>query len=245
MSTLARRRVLTSLAGLPLAAVLADPRLAAAAAAGLETVSLTTAGGKAVKAALALPTSTPASAVLLVHEWWGLNDQIKSVAAELAKEGYVALAVDLYDGKVADNRDDARNYMLQRMWYAQSLDRFAFVGKRVQNPENLQRVAELFVDRWTPAVIVYFALYVGLSTVDTICTFVFMKSGSAVELNPILRPLLEEHPLVFLLSKTTLALVPFLVVSRFQMFRLGKVLLPLTVLAYLMLDLYWVVILSG
>ena len=37
MSSLARRHVLTSLAGLPLAAVLADPRLAAAAAAGLET----------------------------------------------------------------------------------------------------------------------------------------------------------------------------------------------------------------
>ncbi len=113
MSTLARRQVLTSLAGLPLAAVLADPRLAAAAAAGLETVAITTKGGKTVNAALALPASTPAAAVLLVHEWWGLNDQIKSVAAELAKEGYVALAVDLYDGKVADTREDAKSYMQQ------------------------------------------------------------------------------------------------------------------------------------
>lgn len=45
---------------------------------------------------------TPAPAVPLVHEWWGLNDQIKSVAAALARKGLVALAVDLYDGGVAE-----------------------------------------------------------------------------------------------------------------------------------------------
>ncbi|MFQ5775910.1 MAG: dienelactone hydrolase family protein [Kiloniellaceae bacterium] len=116
MSQLPRRRVLTALAfapmaGTPLAAVLSDPRLARAAAAGLEEVSLTTAGGKAVKAALALPAKTPAPAILLVHEWWGLNDQIKAVAAEFAREGYVALAVDLYDGRVATARDQAGAYM--------------------------------------------------------------------------------------------------------------------------------------
>ena len=93
MSTLARRQVLTGLAHLPLAAVLADPRLVRAAASGLQEVSITTAGGKTVGAALALPETTPASAVLLIHEWWGLNDQIKAVAAELAKEGYVASSI--------------------------------------------------------------------------------------------------------------------------------------------------------
>ncbi len=113
MSSLARRQVLTGLVHLPLAAVLADPRLARAAAAGLQDISITTAGGKNVRAALALPDATPASAVLLIHEWWGLNDQIKAVAAELAKEGYVALAVDLYGGKVADTPDGARALMQQ------------------------------------------------------------------------------------------------------------------------------------
>ena len=113
MTHLARRSALTALAGLPLAAVLADPRLARAAAEGLEEVTLTTKGGKTVKAALALPASTPAPSVVLIHEWWGLNDQIKSVAAELAKAGYVSLAVDLYDGKVAGggDRESARSYM--------------------------------------------------------------------------------------------------------------------------------------
>ncbi len=107
----ARRAVLRGAFALPLAAVLADPKIAAAVAAGLQELSLTTAGGKAVKASLALPASTPAAAVLLVHEWWGLNDQIKSVAAELAKAGHIALAIDLYGGNVATTAADARSYM--------------------------------------------------------------------------------------------------------------------------------------
>lgn len=116
MSELARRQLLTGLAistvaGVPLAAILADPRLARAAAAGLEDVSITTAGGRAVTAALAVPARTPAPAIVLVHEWWGLNDQIKSVAAELAKEGYFGLAVDLYAGQVTDQQDRAQALM--------------------------------------------------------------------------------------------------------------------------------------
>lgn len=116
MTKLARRQVLTSLAatpfaGLALAAVLADPNLARAAAAGLEEVSLITAGGRRVSAALAVPAKTPAAAIVLIHEWWGLNDQIKAVAAEFAREGYVALAVDLYGGNVAGTRDGARALM--------------------------------------------------------------------------------------------------------------------------------------
>ena len=95
-------------AGVPLATILADPGLAAAVAAGLETVSLTTAGGRNVSAALAVPAKTPAHAILLIHEWWGLNDQIKAVAAEFAKDGYVALAVDLFNGKVAATAEEAK-----------------------------------------------------------------------------------------------------------------------------------------
>jgi carboxymethylenebutenolidase len=114
---LARRAVLGTvargLAALPLAAVLADPKLAAAAARELDEVSLTTPSGKTVFATVATPAETPAPAVLLVHEWWGLNDQIKAVAADLAREGYLALAVDLYDRHVATTPEDARTYMQQ------------------------------------------------------------------------------------------------------------------------------------
>ena len=91
--------------------MLADPRLAAAAAMGLEEVSVDLPGGGSAKAALAMPETTPAPAVLLIHEWWGLNDQIKAVAADFAKQGYIALAVDLYGGEVANTPEEAKALM--------------------------------------------------------------------------------------------------------------------------------------
>ena len=46
--------------------------------------------------------------VVMIHEWWGLNDNIKEMADKLASHGYVVLAVDLYNGKVATTSDQAR-----------------------------------------------------------------------------------------------------------------------------------------
>lgn len=46
-------------------------------------------------------------AVVMIHEWWGLNDNIKEMARSLAAEGYVVLAVDLYNGKVGKNATEA------------------------------------------------------------------------------------------------------------------------------------------
>jgi carboxymethylenebutenolidase len=57
---------------------------------------------------LALPAKTPAAAIILFHEWWGLNAQIRTVALDLAaKQGVAALAVDLYGGKLAGSADEA------------------------------------------------------------------------------------------------------------------------------------------
>jgi carboxymethylenebutenolidase len=97
-------------AALPaLSALLADPALAQAAAAMTSDVQTTTPDGKTVTAALALPDGDgPHPAVLLVHEWWGLNDQIRTMAVEFARLGYVALAVDLYDGSVATTPERAK-----------------------------------------------------------------------------------------------------------------------------------------
>ncbi len=107
----ARRTVLKGAASLSLATILADPMLARAVAAELPQASITTRGGRSVTASLALPSAAKASTILLIHEWWGLNDQIKSVAAEFAKEGYVALAIDLYGGKSTGDATKAGGYM--------------------------------------------------------------------------------------------------------------------------------------
>jgi carboxymethylenebutenolidase len=47
-------------------------------------------------------------AIILIHEWWGLNKWVKKQATDVAAHGYVALAVDLYQGKVTDNSTEAR-----------------------------------------------------------------------------------------------------------------------------------------
>ena len=67
------------------------------------------AGGRAY---LSVPAGKPPfPAIVVIHEWWGLNGHIQHWADRLAADGYAALAVDLYGGKVADNRDDAMKYM--------------------------------------------------------------------------------------------------------------------------------------
>ena len=96
---------------LPLATVLAWPELAKSAAASTTPVTVKVPEGGEVGGVIALPDKTPAPAVLLVHEWWGLNDQIKSVAAELARRGFVAVAVDLYNGEVTTSAAEARRLM--------------------------------------------------------------------------------------------------------------------------------------
>ncbi|MGE5547142.1 MAG: dienelactone hydrolase family protein [Solirubrobacterales bacterium] len=103
-----RRAVLAGLAGLPLSVVLADPLLAQAVAEKTETVTIDTIGGRSVTGALAKPDRRPAPAVVLVHEWWGLNDQIKTMAVEFARQGYLALAVDLFQGRVTTDPDVAK-----------------------------------------------------------------------------------------------------------------------------------------
>jgi len=69
-------------------------------------------GDETVQGVLYTPAgSGPFPALIVIHEWWGLNDWVKEQAAKLADEGYVALAVDLYRGKVATTPDEAHEIM--------------------------------------------------------------------------------------------------------------------------------------
>jgi carboxymethylenebutenolidase len=85
--------------------------LAPSVRAGEETVNYKS-GEETVSAFLASPAgSGPFPAVVVIQEWWGLNDWVKEQARALAKEGYLALAVDLYRGKVATKQEDAHQLM--------------------------------------------------------------------------------------------------------------------------------------
>ena len=57
------------------------------------------------------PGKGPFPALVVIHEWWGLNDWVKEEASKLADQGYVALAIDLYRGKVATTPDEAHEFM--------------------------------------------------------------------------------------------------------------------------------------
>lgn len=48
--------------------------------------------------------------IIMIHEWWGLNQNVKDMARVLAKEGYIVYAVDLYGGNVAEDSNAARQY---------------------------------------------------------------------------------------------------------------------------------------
>jgi carboxymethylenebutenolidase len=69
-------------------------------------------GGETARGFLYLPHgSGPHPAIIVIQEWWGVTDWIKQEAADYASKGYVALAVDLYRGKVADSPDMAHELM--------------------------------------------------------------------------------------------------------------------------------------
>jgi carboxymethylenebutenolidase len=77
------------------------------------TVQYALIDGAPVRGALARPAGAGKGgpAVLLVHEWWGLNDNIRDIARQLASQGYTALAVDLYGGRSATDPGKAEELM--------------------------------------------------------------------------------------------------------------------------------------
>jgi len=69
-------------------------------------------GDETVQALLYTPAGKgPFPAIIVIHEYWGLNDWVKEQAAKLSDQGYVALAIDLYRGKVATTPDMAHEIM--------------------------------------------------------------------------------------------------------------------------------------
>jgi len=55
----------------------------------------------------------PFPAIIVIHEWWGLNDGVRAMADRLAALGYIVLAVDLYGGEIATTPAEARELMMK------------------------------------------------------------------------------------------------------------------------------------
>jgi carboxymethylenebutenolidase len=87
---------------------------------GSETLSFDTANG-ATSAYVAMPENPSQKAVVVVQEWWGLNDHIKDIANRYAEEGFIAIAPDLYRGKIATNSEEAGR-MMHALQIADGLD---------------------------------------------------------------------------------------------------------------------------
>jgi carboxymethylenebutenolidase len=69
-------------------------------------------GSEPVVAYLAKPKGQgPFPALVVIHEWWGLNRQIRGMADQLARQGYLSLAVDLYRGKQTEDPEQAHELM--------------------------------------------------------------------------------------------------------------------------------------
>ncbi len=75
-----------------------------------EILNFETENGDAT-AFVALPAGEATRAVLVIQEWWGLNDHIRDIAQRWADEGFVAIAPDLYRGRLATSSEEAGKFM--------------------------------------------------------------------------------------------------------------------------------------
>jgi carboxymethylenebutenolidase len=76
----------------------------------VESLNLSTSRG-ATTAYVARPDEDSTAAVVLIQEWWGINDHIRDLAGRYAREGYLSVAPDLYRGRVAKDSAEASAMM--------------------------------------------------------------------------------------------------------------------------------------
>jgi len=104
-----------------------------------ETIKFDTAKGE-TSAYVAMPEETEAAgkAVIIIHEYWGLNDNIKDIAGRYADAGFVAIAPDLYRGKVATTPEEASKLM-SALELEDGLDTIKAVVVKFQDEHKVSR----------------------------------------------------------------------------------------------------------
>src|SRR3954451_11203780 len=76
-----------------------------------ETLNLSTPNGPTTAYAALPDGEGNGAAVLLIQEWWGINDHIRDLAGRYAAEGYICVAPDLFRGKVTKDQKEASRLM--------------------------------------------------------------------------------------------------------------------------------------
>lgn len=76
-----------------------------------ETLNLETSFGPTTAYIASAEDSQPTAAVILIHEWWGINDHVLDIAARYANAGYLCVAPDLYRGKITTDAQEASQLM--------------------------------------------------------------------------------------------------------------------------------------
>jgi carboxymethylenebutenolidase len=92
-------------------------------------------GQEDVPAVLAIPESGAGPAVIVIQEWWGLVPHIVDVTERLAREGFVAMAVDHYRGAATTEPDEAQKLMLGLDIHQVAVDLDAAAADLLSRPE--------------------------------------------------------------------------------------------------------------
>ena len=100
-----------------------------------QRVTISSLGQADVQGELALPPpGLRAPALVLVHEWWGVNDHVRSIATRLSREGFIVYAPDLFHGKTTKDPGEASALMAALDWkraLAEIASSVAFLGDHV------------------------------------------------------------------------------------------------------------------
>ena len=98
------------------------------------------------------PQSTkPTAGLIVIHEWWGLNEDIHLMADQIAGLGYASLAVDLYDGQSATKVKDAFQLSTNLSKNEEAALANLSKARQIKYPEQIVVLPEIFTWRWCNA----------------------------------------------------------------------------------------------
>src|SRR5205814_9840788 len=104
-----------------------------------ESLNLSTSRG-ATTAYVTRPHEKVAAGVLLIQEWWGINDHIRDLAGRYANEGYLCVAPDLYRGRVAADTEEA-SALMQALKIEDGMETIGKAMEAAAESYNIKRFA--------------------------------------------------------------------------------------------------------